>query len=205
MGFVVRFHFSSSTLPLLYPFVRHVNHKSINGYAEFRTEANASVCRNRRNASCPGRCLRQQRAKRARVPLQRRVRIPFEDGRDHRFFWCVPTIWFLKRIQGHESVMISASLAAAMGATFAATESIVANQREKQDALNGVAGGCAAGFLAGIRGAHHHTFLVPFRANILCSSFPADSRCFLRGDWGCSGDVRHCWSIITRRSGGAVV
>ncbi|KAI0281574.1 hypothetical protein BGY98DRAFT_1094746 [Russula aff. rugulosa BPL654] len=40
---------------------------------------------------------------------------------------------------------------AAMGATFAATESIVANQRETQDALNGVAGGCAAGFLAGIR------------------------------------------------------
>ncbi|KAH9004267.1 hypothetical protein EDB86DRAFT_3099571 [Lactarius hatsudake] len=40
---------------------------------------------------------------------------------------------------------------AAMGATFAATESVVANQREKQDALNGVAGGCAAGFLAGIR------------------------------------------------------
>jgi len=38
-----------------------------------------------------------------------------------------------------------------MGATFAATESIVANQREKQDALNGVAGGCAAGFLAGLR------------------------------------------------------
>ncbi len=43
-----------------------------------------------------------------------------------------------------------------MGATFAATESIVANQREKQDALNGVAGGCAAGFLAGIRGACCH-------------------------------------------------
>ncbi|KAI0004154.1 hypothetical protein BJV74DRAFT_763881 [Russula compacta] len=40
---------------------------------------------------------------------------------------------------------------AAIGATFAATESIVANQRGKQDALNGVAGGCAAGFLAGIR------------------------------------------------------
>lgn len=111
----------------------------------------------------------------------------------------------LRKIQGYESVMISASLAAAMGATFAATESIVANQREKQDALNGVAGGCAAGFLAGIRGAHHHTFPVPFRANLLCSSFPADSRCFLRGNWGCSGDVRHCWSIITRRPGGAVV
>lgn len=40
---------------------------------------------------------------------------------------------------------------AAMGATFALTESVVANQRQKDDALNGVAGGCAAGFLAGIR------------------------------------------------------
>ncbi|KAI0082301.1 hypothetical protein K474DRAFT_1703304 [Panus rudis PR-1116 ss-1] len=40
---------------------------------------------------------------------------------------------------------------AAMGAAFALTESVVANTREKDDALNGVAGGCAAGFLAGIR------------------------------------------------------
>ncbi|TFY80775.1 hypothetical protein EWM64_g3246 [Hericium alpestre] len=40
---------------------------------------------------------------------------------------------------------------AAMGATYAATEAIVANQREKEDALNGVVGGCAAGFLAGLR------------------------------------------------------
>ncbi|KAF9651857.1 hypothetical protein BDM02DRAFT_3154024 [Thelephora ganbajun] len=39
----------------------------------------------------------------------------------------------------------------AMGATFALTESVVANTREKDDALNGAAGGCAAGFLAGIR------------------------------------------------------
>ena len=39
-----------------------------------------------------------------------------------------------------------------MGATFALTESVVANTREKDDALNGAAGGCAAGFLAGIRG-----------------------------------------------------
>jgi hypothetical protein len=53
---------------------------------------------------------------------------------------------------------ISALFTAAMGATFAATESIVANQRETQDALNGVAGGCAAGFLAGIRGACHCSF-----------------------------------------------
>ncbi|KAJ8083965.1 hypothetical protein PQX77_007246 [Marasmius sp. AFHP31] len=40
---------------------------------------------------------------------------------------------------------------AAMGATFAFTESFVANQRQTDDALNAAAGGCAAGFLAGIR------------------------------------------------------
>ncbi|KAF5374813.1 hypothetical protein D9758_000337 [Tetrapyrgos nigripes] len=39
----------------------------------------------------------------------------------------------------------------AMGAAFAFTESMVANQREKNDAINGAAGACAAGFLAGIR------------------------------------------------------
>jgi hypothetical protein len=39
-----------------------------------------------------------------------------------------------------------------MGATFAATEAAVANTRETEDALNGAAGACAAGFLAGIRG-----------------------------------------------------
>ena len=39
-----------------------------------------------------------------------------------------------------------------MGATFALTESTVANYREKDDPLNGAAGACAAGFLAGIRG-----------------------------------------------------
>ncbi|KAF8168164.1 hypothetical protein B0H34DRAFT_792801 [Crassisporium funariophilum] len=40
---------------------------------------------------------------------------------------------------------------AAMGATFAFTESFVANERRKKDAINGMAGGCAAGFLAGVR------------------------------------------------------
>jgi len=40
---------------------------------------------------------------------------------------------------------------AAMGATFAFTESVVANSRQTNDALNGAAGGCAAGFLAGLR------------------------------------------------------
>jgi len=40
---------------------------------------------------------------------------------------------------------------AAMGATFALTETAVANSRQRDDALNGAAGACAAGFLAGIR------------------------------------------------------
>lgn len=39
-----------------------------------------------------------------------------------------------------------------MGATFALTESVVANQRHTDDAVNGAAGACAAGFLAGLRG-----------------------------------------------------
>jgi hypothetical protein len=45
---------------------------------------------------------------------------------------------------------------AAMGATFALTESIVANQRQTDDAVNGAAGACAAGFLAGLRGKYKH-------------------------------------------------
>ncbi|KAI6008235.1 hypothetical protein F5J12DRAFT_905303 [Pisolithus orientalis] len=39
----------------------------------------------------------------------------------------------------------------AMGTIFAFTEATVANERQKDDAFNGVVGGCAAGFLAGIR------------------------------------------------------
>ncbi|KAI9636380.1 uncharacterized protein MKK02DRAFT_45088 [Dioszegia hungarica] len=39
----------------------------------------------------------------------------------------------------------------AMGFTFAFTEAQVANWRESDDALNGAAGGCAAGFIAGVR------------------------------------------------------
>jgi hypothetical protein len=48
-----------------------------------------------------------------------------------------------------------------MGAAFAFTEATVANQRQKDDAINGVTGGCAAGFLAGIRG---------WFVSLLCSS-----------------------------------
>ena len=41
-----------------------------------------------------------------------------------------------------------------MGASFAFTEAAVANARETDDSLNGAAGGCAAGLLAGLRGGH---------------------------------------------------
>jgi len=39
----------------------------------------------------------------------------------------------------------------AVGMTFAATEAVVANQRRKDDHINGAAGACAVGFLFGIR------------------------------------------------------
>ncbi|KAJ7487544.1 hypothetical protein B0H11DRAFT_2013789 [Mycena galericulata] len=39
----------------------------------------------------------------------------------------------------------------AVGATFALTESVVANQRQTNDAINGASGACAAGFLLGLR------------------------------------------------------
>lgn len=41
-----------------------------------------------------------------------------------------------------------------MGATFAFTETAVANHRQTNDAWNGAAGACSAGFLAGLRCAH---------------------------------------------------
>lgn len=73
-------------------------------------------------------------------------------------------------------------LVAAMGATFALTESVVANQRQVDDPLNGAAGGCAAGFLAGIRGAFALPFLSQVSAGLLCprSTFIARSTCLLR-------------------------
>ncbi|WVR04634.1 hypothetical protein IAU60_001645 [Kwoniella sp. DSM 27419] len=40
---------------------------------------------------------------------------------------------------------------AAMGFSFSFVQAAVANVRETDDALNGAAGGCAAGFLAGVR------------------------------------------------------
>lgn len=61
-----------------------------------------------------------------------------------------------------------------MGATFAFTETAVANHRQTNDPLNGVAGGCAAGFLAGIRGALQCLiFLMPIFTDLqLARSLP---------------------------------
>lgn len=41
------------------------------------------------------------------------------------------------------------ALFTAMGGIFSATDSFVANAREKEDSLNGAVGGCAAGLVAG--------------------------------------------------------
>jgi hypothetical protein len=81
--------------------------------------------------------------------------------------------------------------AAAMGATFALTEAVVANQRQKDDALNGVAGGCAAGFLAGIRGSSIHSiFYVRSRLNYFYfylkkSSISPNGRGIMCSPWRC--------------------
>jgi hypothetical protein len=61
--------------------------------------------------------------------------------------------------------------AAAMGATFAFTESVVANQRQINDPLNGMVGGCAAGFLAGIRGALERRYPSYYTYFMACLSF----------------------------------
>lgn len=86
-----------------------------------------------------------------------------------------------------------------MGATFAGTRSVVANTRQVDDSLNGVAGGCAAGFLAGIR----CMFTLPpypiveladglsiALYLILSSTFSPNGRRFLRCPCSPCGDIR---------------
>lgn len=51
-----------------------------------------------------------------------------------------------------QSITLLIQLLAAMGATFSLTKSVAANQRHTDDHINGAVGGCAAGFLAGVRG-----------------------------------------------------
>lgn len=77
----------------------HVNYRFITGYTEFRIKTDTSVCSDSRNAICPSRCLRQQRAERTGNALPWCIRIPFENWRDHRFLWCVPTTFFFFRLE----------------------------------------------------------------------------------------------------------
>jgi hypothetical protein len=79
--------------------------------------------------------------------------LPHENGEHYRHFWYVLFNLGLEErdllATAHNHVH---SVLAAMGATFALTEGVVANHRQTDDAINGMAGGCAAGFLAGVRG-----------------------------------------------------
>ena len=111
-------------------------------FARLLIEADASVCRHSRNAICPGRRFLQQHAERTRVPLQGRIWLPYESCWGDWFLRCIPVTF----VFGTTLMIIFALFTAAMGATFATAESIVANQWETQDALYGVAGGCAAIF-----------------------------------------------------------
>ena len=124
----------------------------LTSFARLLIEADASVCCHSQNAICPGRCFLQQRAERTRVPLQGHIWLPYESWWGDWFLWCVPATF----VFGTILMIIFVLFTAAMGATFATAESIIANQWETQDALYGVAGGCAAiFFLAGIRGTRH--------------------------------------------------
>lgn len=59
-----------------------------------------------------------------------------------------------------------------MGAVFSYTRDTVANVRSKNDAYNGAAGGCAAGFLAGIRGMLLNLMPVIIMTLLLARSLP---------------------------------
>jgi hypothetical protein len=64
-------------------------------------------------------------------------------------------------------IHLASAESASMAASFALVDATTANTRQTDDALNGVAGGCAAGFLAGIRR------MFPSNQN---STFPAHDR-----------------------------
>lgn len=82
---------------------------------------------------------------------------------------------------------------AAMGATFAFTEAIVANNRQVNDPLNGAVGACAAGFLAGVRGmVQVFVYLISF-FDILSSTILAHGPRILCCTWYCYVYIRLCW------------
>jgi hypothetical protein len=90
--------------------------------------------------------------------------------------------------------------AAAMGATFAFTDSYVANLRQQEDALNGAAGGCAAGLLAGARGAPNSQILSVMRdLRSTSSAFDTVGSRVLCGTRSDGGDVRCSGAKSVRR------
>lgn len=106
------------------------------------------------------------------------------------------------QVRGLKSCFI---LTAAMGAAFAFTEATVANQRETNDALNGIAGGCAAGFLAGLRSVLLHSLFPSFTSPVNLSTFNTGRTWFVRCT-GCSyGHLRLCrrnrWQVEGGKGG----
>jgi len=95
--------------------------------------------------------------------------------------------------------MSSFIFTAAMGAAFAFTESAVANQRETNDALNGIAGGCAAGFLAGLRSVLSYWIYYSFTLYVNLSTFNTGCTWIVRCNWRGYGHLRlrrgNCWQV----------
>jgi hypothetical protein len=79
---------------------------------------------------------------------------------------------------------------AAMGAAFAFTESAVANQRATNDALNGIAGGCAAGFLAGLRSVLSSWIYYSLILYVNPSTFNTGCTWIVRCNWRGYGHLR---------------
>lgn len=85
-----------------------------------------------------------------------------------------------------------------MGATFAFTEAVVANQRQRDDPINGAVGACAAGFLAGLRGAHTVVSGAGIHTDFVNSSFIANGSWVMRNNGRCYGHIRLRWFIDRR-------
>lgn len=100
---------------------------------------------------------------------------------------------------------LSSIFTAAMGAAFAFTEAAIANQRETNDALNGIAGGCAAGFLAGLRSVLSCWVYYSFTLHVNLSTFNTGCTWIVRCNWCSYGHLRlrrgNCWQVERGKGG----
>ncbi len=85
-----------------------------------------------------------------------------------------------------------------MGATFAFTEAAVANQRQRDDPINGAVGACAAGFLAGLRGAYSVVSGAEVNTKFLNSSFITNGSWVMRRNGRRYGHIRLRWFVDRR-------